>query len=154
DALATNPDDRATHAAYADLLSEEGDPRGEFIAAQLALEDESLPAERWQVLRMREKELLAAHQRAWLGALAPGPPGAESIRTLAAFRFRRGWLDTLHVGSLNLPLARASRDAPQARLLRDLALGGCLFDEAAQPGDNVPKGESRAALWPLAGSAN
>ena len=43
DAIAANPDDRAAHSAYADLLTEEGDPRGEFIAVQLALEDESLP---------------------------------------------------------------------------------------------------------------
>src|SRR5262249_26322288 len=41
-ALTENPDDLAAHMAYADLLSEEGDPRGEFSQVQLALEDESL----------------------------------------------------------------------------------------------------------------
>src|SRR5262249_25890457 len=43
-ALAENPDDLAAHSAYADYLSEQGDPRGEFIQIQLALEDESRPA--------------------------------------------------------------------------------------------------------------
>src|SRR5581483_12257097 len=37
--LAANPDDLATHMAYADHLVELGDPRGEFIQVQLALED-------------------------------------------------------------------------------------------------------------------
>ena len=39
DALATEPDDLGTHAAYADWLSEQDDPgdraRGEFIAVQM-----------------------------------------------------------------------------------------------------------------------
>src|SRR2546425_1209332 len=39
DALAEDPDDLATHMAYADHLVELGDPRGEFIQVQLALED-------------------------------------------------------------------------------------------------------------------
>ena len=38
-ALAANPDDFATHAAYADLLTEQGDPRGDYVRLQLALED-------------------------------------------------------------------------------------------------------------------
>src|SRR5829696_347512 len=62
-ALVADPDDLAAHAAYADLLMEEGDPRGEFIHVQLALEDESKKA--------RERELLDVHERAWLGELAP-----------------------------------------------------------------------------------
>ena len=40
-ALAENPDDLASHMAYADLLVDEGDPRGEFIQVQLAFEDSS-----------------------------------------------------------------------------------------------------------------
>ena len=39
-ALVENPDDLAAHAAYADLLMEEGDPRGEFIQVQLALDED------------------------------------------------------------------------------------------------------------------
>src|SRR5262249_5265412 len=39
EALAEDPDDRAAHAAYADHLAERGNPRGELIQVQLALED-------------------------------------------------------------------------------------------------------------------
>ena len=57
--------------AYADLLVEEGDPRGEFIQVQLALEDPSRgPAERAE-LKRREEELLARHQAEWIGEAAP-----------------------------------------------------------------------------------
>src|SRR5262245_50775957 len=75
EALAADPDDRATHAAYADWLSEqpaESDrARGEFVAVRLALEDGSLSAGQRKRLRRREAELLSAHQRGWLGELAP-----------------------------------------------------------------------------------
>src|SRR5262245_31263738 len=38
-ALAEDPGDVAAHSAYADYLQEQGDPRGEFIQVQLALEE-------------------------------------------------------------------------------------------------------------------
>ena len=71
DAIRADPDDIAAHAAYADLLMEAGDPRGEFVRVQLALEDESLPREERDKLKARERELLDAHEREWLGELAP-----------------------------------------------------------------------------------
>src|SRR5438876_2453146 len=71
EALFEDPNDLASHAAYADYLREQGDPRGEFIQVQLALEDpKRSPAER-KKLQARERELLQEHQRAWLGELAP-----------------------------------------------------------------------------------
>src|SRR4051794_38382814 len=46
-ALVEDPDDLANHAAFADWLSEQADPRhqarGEFVRVQLQLEDEELP---------------------------------------------------------------------------------------------------------------
>jgi uncharacterized protein (TIGR02996 family) len=69
--LFANPDDLASHMAYADYLAEQGDPRGEFIQVQLALEDEGKPAAERKRLQQREQELLDAHQREWLGGLAP-----------------------------------------------------------------------------------
>src|SRR5687768_12161261 len=42
-AVRANSDDRAAHAALADYLLEQGEPQGEFMQVQLALEDESLP---------------------------------------------------------------------------------------------------------------
>src|SRR5437016_5949383 len=43
-ALVANPDDLASHMAYADYLIEQGDPWGELIRVQLALADTSKPA--------------------------------------------------------------------------------------------------------------
>src|SRR4051812_25937071 len=40
-AIAANPHDLAAWGAYADYLAEQGDPRGEFMHVQLALEDEN-----------------------------------------------------------------------------------------------------------------
>lgn len=119
--LVANPDDVAGHAAYADYLIEQGDPRGEFIRVQLALEDETLSKDDRDVLRSREKELLAAHERDWLGDLAvpllgqPPPPPTPEAKTwlgrvvnwvsqmkqphapLLNFQIRRGWLHRLEV---------------------------------------------------------
>ena len=58
DSLAEDPDDLATHMAYADLLAEQGDPRGEFIQTQLALEDPGRSPEERKRLQQRERELL------------------------------------------------------------------------------------------------
>ena len=56
-AIYENPDDLASIQVYGDWLAERGDPRGEFIALQLAGE----PGER----------LVEQHGRAWAGALDP-----------------------------------------------------------------------------------
>src|SRR5687768_13216078 len=89
-ALVEDPNDRASHAAYADLLHEQGDPRGDLIQTQLALEDAALkPAERKR-LQKREKELLTKHQRDWLGPLAPFLLDNHGY-TGATYRFARGW---------------------------------------------------------------
>src|SRR5262245_42212312 len=70
-AIAENPDDGTGWRAYADWLVEHGDPRGEFMQVQIALEDESLPKDERKKLQKREAALLKAHEREWLGDLAP-----------------------------------------------------------------------------------
>jgi uncharacterized protein (TIGR02996 family) len=70
-AILANPDDLGARAAYADWLIEQGDPRGEFMQIQLALEDESLSAPKRKDLKKREKALLKKHQEEWLGRLGP-----------------------------------------------------------------------------------
>jgi uncharacterized protein (TIGR02996 family) len=149
--LAANPDDLATHAAYADLLSEEGDARGEFIQAQIALEDPTLDTPQRLELRQREQQLLSSYHERWLGGLAP-----YCQRSIGAYQFRRGWLDTLDITRLDLRLARTLRDAPEARLLRDLAIGFIPSEshEEVHPDDGVPEEDSRPGLWPLVGSPN
>jgi uncharacterized protein (TIGR02996 family) len=146
-ALADNPDDRAAHAAYADYLAEQGDPRGELIQTQLALEGPGrAPAERRQ-LQKREQDLLKQHAPEWLGELAPYLLDQEGYD----YQFARGWLDSLQIRSLSVAFARVLAGAPQARLLRRLVIEGNVYTEPEEyePGPDVPEGESYPGLYPL-----
>jgi uncharacterized protein (TIGR02996 family) len=164
-AIVANPDDAANYAAYGDWLAEQGDPRGEFIQVQLALEDPACRGKRRREMQAREKDLLATHQEEWLGPLAEflpprGMPAhvAEELATDGPppVRFARGFLYGLHLGILTVPLARALRDAPQTRLLRELAIeGGSVYDEPPfDPGEDVPADlplDAAAGIYPLLG---
>jgi uncharacterized protein (TIGR02996 family) len=126
-ALVENPDDLAAHSAYADYLQEQGDPRGEFIQVQLAREDPACSPEERQRLGQRERELLRAHAREWLGPLAPfvlDQQGAEPALRLFGDAYRaswaRGWVDGLEVRRLAPAFAGVCRDHPLLRLLRRL----------------------------------
>src|SRR5829696_3322949 len=95
-ALRDNPDDLAGWCAYADYLVEHGDPRGEFMQVQIALEDESRPKEERDALKKRETALRKAHQREWLGELAPLALPAEPLHEPDTEpQFTRGWLTGL-----------------------------------------------------------
>jgi uncharacterized protein (TIGR02996 family) len=135
EALGANPDDLAAHSAYADYLSEQGDVRGEFISVQFALEDPSRPAGERKKLKEREEELLEAHEREWLGELAPlllATPEEEQALFEAESRFGRyispeisyswvrGWLDRLECDYLTVEMTRKLGRAPIARLLHGL----------------------------------
>ena len=99
DFLAANPDDLAAHSAYADWLTENNDPRGEYIRLQLALEDRNQPADR---LRAMEQAAFTLHQRyeqEWLGpfyqyiySLEKRKYQAEPVEPEADLRYRRGWI--------------------------------------------------------------
>jgi uncharacterized protein (TIGR02996 family) len=131
DALAANPDDLASHSAYADYLAEQGDPRGELIQVQLALEDEKKsPAERKQ-LQKREGELLQAHLREWLGELAPHLLDVEKRQwgEQTEFRLARGWIDRVQIVTLSAALAEAFCRTPLLRLLRELLVTEHSYDE-------------------------
>src|SRR5262249_3973971 len=125
-ALVDNPDDLAAHMAYADYLQEQGDPRGEFIQVQLALEDEARPAAERKQLQKREEALRKAHVRGWLGDLAPVvlEAGGSGFRRqhdkISRARWARGWLEELYLWEMDVPAARALARCPAARLLRRL----------------------------------
>jgi uncharacterized protein (TIGR02996 family) len=161
-AVLDDPEDVSAHMAYADYLAEQGDPRGELIQVQLALEDDGHPCR--EELRRREAELLDAHLRGWLGELAPflidgvGPwSDAGLLRPEQGepprprFRLRRGWLDALEVPWLNAALARALRSAPAARGLHRLQIefaGDREFDLHDYPSDMVLGLLAGAAFFP------
>jgi uncharacterized protein (TIGR02996 family) len=160
-ALDADPDDRAAHSAYADHLAEQGDPRGELIQVQLGLEDEQVTGARRRRLLKREAELLARHQREWLGDLAAdflGDAAAAAARRrrgdAAGVGFRRGWLDNLHLTSLSVEQARRLRQLPDARLLLRLVVDFTDYDSPGeyQAGPDVPKGSWNAGLLPLRGA--
>jgi uncharacterized protein (TIGR02996 family) len=125
-ALMEDPDDLAAHMAYGDHLAEQGDPRGEFIQVQLALEDAALPAARRADLQKREADLLHAHQAGWLGPLAKAMLKTDyteyqlSSDGTNRCRWDRGWLSEVRLWRLELAEARALRDCRAARLLRGL----------------------------------
>ena len=64
EAVLAAPDDDAPRLVFADFLTGEGDPRGEFIALQCRLaatpDDEAR-----RKLRIAENKLLAAHEAKW-----------------------------------------------------------------------------------------
>jgi uncharacterized protein (TIGR02996 family) len=160
-ALTDDPLSLTTACAYADYLAEQGDPRGEFMQVQLALEDESLPMTQRAALHKQEANLLKKHEKDWLGALAsvtvdaePEPywPGGKlSQRPPVAHRFARGWLSRLEFHNLTVDQARALARAPQARLLRELVVEQIEAEVPAgttqqyinsyyEPGPDVPAG--------------
>lgn len=148
DELAASPEDLATHAAYADLLEEMDDPRGEFIQVQIALEDRELDPRQREELHAREGKLLREHRDRILGRLGP-----HLVQPNVTCRLRRGWLDAMDVNHLSLPFARALRDAPEARLLRSLGVESAhRGDASVEPSDNAPEDDSHPAFWTLVGA--
>ncbi len=158
-ALLANPDDVAAWSAYADYLAEQGDPRGEFMRVQLALEDESLGKAEREALKKREAALLDAHEKDWLGPLADVSANLDRLSSRSAgpnqagvgHRFARGWLRRVEFRHLKVNEARALNRSPQARLLRELVVETVDHEAPVgsqeryirsyyEPGPDVPEG--------------
>jgi uncharacterized protein (TIGR02996 family) len=134
-ALVDDPDDLATHRAYADYLQEQGDPRGEFMSLQLAMEEPQRSETEQRRLHARAQDLLQLHRREWLGGLAGELLAAveNSEENLARpdhppveYRFARGWLDSLTLRDASerrwTDLGSKLAQSPEARFLRRLIL--------------------------------
>jgi uncharacterized protein (TIGR02996 family) len=147
-ALVANPDDLASHSAYADYLAEQGDPRGELIQVQIALEDEKKASAERKRLQEREAELLKAHTRQWLGELAPHLLDIEERKwgPNTEYRFARGWVDRLQIVNLSAALAEAFCRTPLLRLLRELLVEEHSYDE------DEPTGLEELAAAPYLGN--
>jgi uncharacterized protein (TIGR02996 family) len=128
EALHNDPDDLASHAAYADLLSEHGDPRGELIQVQIALEDEALPARQRKNLEKREQQLLASGARSWFGDLTRVLLDEKVYAWERArghdtcYRFRRGWVEALRLARASSAMLRSLGETPIFTLLRELTI--------------------------------
>jgi len=128
-ALVATPDDTALHSAYADLLLEEGDPRGEYIRLQLAYEDRNQPAGKLRELEDLAHKMRQQHEREWLGDLwqfTQRPPSARSIaepmEPNVDVSWRRGWIDGIRIGQLSDALVMAIARNPLTRLLGSFAV--------------------------------
>lgn len=109
-AILEAPDDDTPRQVYADLLIEQDDPRGEFIALQL-----QAGAARSQ---KRAAKLLRTHKRAWLSE--------PLCQTLVRVEFKRGFLDSAaleHRGAAAAHTWRVARQAPALQTLRALYKG-------------------------------
>ncbi len=147
--LLDHPHDLARWSAYSDYLTEQGDPRGEFMQVQLALEDESLSAADRKKLTAAEAKMLKAHEREWLGPLAAFTVDAEKEKSWrrrggqtelppVLHTFERGWLRKLEFFDLTVNQARALVTCPEARLLSELIVVGVAYDDQFTPGPDVP----------------
>jgi uncharacterized protein (TIGR02996 family) len=149
EALVEAPDDLAAHSAYADYLMEQGDPRGELIQVQLALERTGLPEKERARLREREGELLKQHAREWLGDAGRFLVGEWSGEDRPYhYQFTRGWPDLVRVLPFPSAVLTALARSPQARLLRrlevvyDMRYHPFEFDEVmAGPNQALAEGE-------------
>jgi uncharacterized protein (TIGR02996 family) len=101
-----DPDDIGRHVAFADWLCTQGDPLGEFIRLQLDLEGEGLSAGARTERLNRQEQLLASHERIWLGDLGD-TLSHQKARVLEMgfpldeyqpYLFRRAWLHRLAIG--------------------------------------------------------
>ena len=148
-ALRANPDDIAGWSAFADYLTEQGDPRGEFMQAQLALEDESLAAAERKKLQAREKALIKKHENEWLGAFAEATRsgrtegnwerGKTVQRAAVEARFHRGWVRHVMFHRLSVQEVRALSRAHELRMLSELVVRRVEYevpDGAGEPTDN------------------
>ncbi|GEM_PF-2378214 len=109
--LRGNLDDEQAWAVLGDLLSAQGDRRGELIA----LEQRILSAERVferQVLRHQADDLFAAHYKTWLGALADSGDIAVS--------WRRGYITVAKIRQRLNPTLAILLELPASALLHTL----------------------------------
>jgi uncharacterized protein (TIGR02996 family) len=133
EALVENPDDLAAHSAYADYLMEQGDPRGEVVQVQLALEQPERSPQELTQLRKREAALLKKHGQEWLGDVGRFLFGKWSGEDKPYhYQFRRGWLDLVRMLPGPVAILTALAHSPEARLLRRLEV---LYDMRYHPFD-------------------
>ncbi|HEY2147185.1 MAG TPA: TIGR02996 domain-containing protein, partial [Pirellulales bacterium] len=87
-AILADPEDDAPRLIYADWLEERGDPRGEFIRLQCALERLSATDPARPDLEDEAGDLLYQHEQEWTAPL-------QGIAS--EWRFRRGFIEEVSI---------------------------------------------------------
>lgn len=116
-ALVERPEDLKLHSAYADLLMEEGDPRGEYIQLRLALEDRKIPVEEARRLNVRSLAMQTEHRDTWLGPMA-----TETQRCMLIWH--RGWLNTVTFQPLTIARMRAFQQSTVTQMTQGILIDG------------------------------
>jgi hypothetical protein len=115
---------------------EHGDPRGEFMQTQIALEDEKLSKTERDTLKKKEAALLKKHEKEWAGAWIDDPSAGDPTdewgrpdKNWVPYRFTRGVVSVVEVGMLHVPLARKIVKEPQLRFVRELVVHDIAYEE-------------------------
>ncbi len=112
-AVHADPASDAARLVYADWLTEQGDPRGEFIALQFARLERGLDATNAK----RERALAHRHWKAWAGPLAP------HLQRMGT-RFERGFLARCALSPLTGPKCAALLGRDEWSTVERLGLSG------------------------------
>ena len=117
-AILESPDEVGPYQIYADWLLEHGDPLGEFIQVQIALENPHL--EMWEepALKKTEGDLISAHGRTWLGDLKTLLFEWSRDRHEQCFKFFRGLLSEIRIPVFAPSVGETITNSPLCRMLR------------------------------------
>lgn len=91
--ICENPEDDTTRLIYADWLEERGDPRGEFIRAQIELANMTTDSPRRRERAYQAHQLLEKHSKEWASVLSSH---------VEEWHFRRGFIDKIAISAKNL----------------------------------------------------
>lgn len=125
ESICDDRDDLDSYAIYSDWLSENGNPLGDFIRMQIALEEPNLSFAQEADLERRTQQLFLKHREEWLGDLTPYllRRNSSSLENNFSFYFRRGLLSKLSVFSLNSEFAKVLANSLLSRTLQELDIG-------------------------------
>ncbi|MGL6075708.1 MAG: TIGR02996 domain-containing protein [Fimbriiglobus sp.] len=123
-AIAADPDNLAALSAFADFLMESGDPRGDYMRLQLALEDRNQPASRLRAMEQDTYEIRMANEREWLGPfyehvypVRRNQSVVEPVEPNITIHYHRGWLHTVRFEQANDAAIAALAECPIAHMI-------------------------------------
>ena len=134
DYLAANPDDLAAHSAYADWLTENGDPRGEYIRLLLAIEDPHLSQAQRHAFAAAAAKLGRKHEVDWIGSFKKfvnvewypiRRSSAQPVNGIASIYLQRGWIHRLEICTPVEEVWESVLTCPIARQVQVLEISIC-----------------------------